>query len=517
MKTLYVPFILILGLLISSCSSDLSESVDYGSIAGSVSDATTGEPVATVNVTLVPGGASTVTGSDGSFLFKNIDAGEYTIEISKENYKSNSRTVTVKAGDPTSVHLLIERIPSIVTADRETLDFGDNPSLNTLSFNIVNSSYEDLNWEIEERCDWITEVKPAKGVLAYGKTEGIVVVIDREKLSNGENKSVIVIRSSDGSSEVNVVAYGPSIASVRMDEVTNITTTSATFLATIVRNGNPVYSECGFVFSQNSMPTLENCISNFKCSANYEGQFQYGISGLQIDQTYYVRAYAINDMGIAYSANEIRFNTEKPTPKVVTLDVTNIKPNYATFQGEITFAGEPVYTECGFVYDTTPEPTTDNNKIIVNRSGVTGYYSTTVDYLPTTYYVRAYATNKYGTVYGESKSVNTEWVDFPEAGIAVQADDLASSVNFYTAQTVCKNSRIGGYSDWRLPTIDELAFIYLNRDYLNKNNNNNHYWSSNTSNNDTRADYLKFSTGEIYSSDVLDKHSVIAVRTLTKD
>lgn len=116
-----------------SCSSDLDDESTTGSISGSVSDATTGEPVATVNVTLMPGGQSTVTGTDGSFSFRNLESGEYTLEISKEGYKPNSSAVTVRTGDSTPAHLLIERIPAIVTADRGTLDFGDNPSLNTIT------------------------------------------------------------------------------------------------------------------------------------------------------------------------------------------------------------------------------------------------------------------------------------------------------------------------------------------------------------------------------------------------
>lgn len=52
-----------------ACSKDSVETLP-GRIAGSVSDKTTGEPVATVNVSLSPGGQSTVTGNDGTFSFE---------------------------------------------------------------------------------------------------------------------------------------------------------------------------------------------------------------------------------------------------------------------------------------------------------------------------------------------------------------------------------------------------------------------------------------------------------------
>ena len=268
---------------IVSCSSDPSKEFAYGSIAGSVSDATTGEPVPTVNVTLSPGGNQTVTGSDGSFTFNNLEAREYSIKISKEGYKSNSAQFIVRNGESISAHLLIERSAGIVKADRQTLNFGDNQSLNTLSFNIVNSGYEDLEWEIEERCDWITEIKPAKGVLPYGKTEGIVVVIDRNLLEPGKNTAIIVIRSSEGSSQMYIEATGTNKAlpKLNVSAATNITSSSATLNGEIANDGEPPYTERGFVFSMNPVPTLENTISKLTCPVNTTAKFSYTISELK--------------------------------------------------------------------------------------------------------------------------------------------------------------------------------------------------------------------------------------------
>ncbi len=100
-----------------------------------------------------PGGSSTVTGSDGTFTFHNLEPNSYTLTITKEGYKQNSSIVSVCIGEPTAAHLLIERVPAVVTADRKLLDFRENESTNTLSFNIVNPGYTDLEWEIEKRCD----------------------------------------------------------------------------------------------------------------------------------------------------------------------------------------------------------------------------------------------------------------------------------------------------------------------------------------------------------------------------
>lgn len=489
MKQFYFLCSLLVVAIVSSCADNASEDEyyydDYGIIAGSISDKTTGEPVATVNVTLDPSGASTVTGSDGTFSFHNLYDYSYTLSISKEGYKPNSAEVYVPMGETTPVHLLIERIPAIVTADRDLLDFGSNASTNTLSFNIVNSSYEDLEWEIEERCDWITEVKPQKGTLRYGKTEAIVVVIDRAVLSDGENEAVLVVRSSNGSTEVRVAAKGDAHAfpSVTIYEPTYISTSSAILSGEITDEGAPAYTERGFVYATSSMPTLENAMK-VTAPSSTTATYSCTIDKLTFGETYYARAYVRNANGVAYSKNETHFTPQETVAKVETLEVTDadISAGTATFRGTIVGAGDPSYTERGFVYSTMHEPTINDNVIRANGSAVIGSYSAYVENLPkSSYYVRAYATNKVGTAYGEEIAVSEDWVVLSGLGIAVQKEDIG--YNYWESiNGMCVNSTLGGYTDWRLPTKEELMSLYVNRDYIGNFYTGEglyrYYWSS---------------------------------------
>lgn len=506
MKQFYFLFSVLVAATLCSCSTDIAESA-LGSIAGSVSDRTTGEPVATVNVSINPGGSSTVTGNDGTFSFRNLDEGSYTLSIAKEGYKQNSSTVTVRPGDPTLAHLLIERIPAIVTADRELLDFGANTSSNTLSFNIVNSGYVDLEWEIEERCDWITEVKPSKGILKYGKTEAIVVVIDREALPAGENETVIVVRSSNGSSEVKVTAIGAERYLPRLNtlEASEITSSSVTLYGEITDAGLPTYTERGFVYSSNSTPTFDNMIAKVTSPVTKDAKYSCELKGLSVGQTYYVRAYATNSVGTAYSTNEINFTTVLTLPTVETLDIVDadIQKGTATFRGSVISAGEPAYSERGFVYGTIPEPTIYDNKVVASGVGVEGAYSVYMKNLPnTTYYVRAYAMNQGGVVYGEQKCVESEWVDLSSIGLSIHRQDIGKG-DVGTLTTMCQNSRIGGYTDWRLPTLSELSLLYTNREVIGHFEKGT-YWSSTSVLDSYYFDYyyyhVDFRTGESSST-----------------
>lgn len=406
MKKIYGAVIYVAITILCGCSNDISEiQQPMGSIVGSVSDRTTGEPVSTANVSISPGGSQTVTGSDGLFTFRNLEEGSYTLTITKENYKQNSNTVSVRRGDPTPVHLLIERVPAVVTADRELLDFGDNASTNTLSFNIVNPGYIDLAWEIEERCDWITEVKPAKGTLKFGKTEAIVVVIERDLLASGLNEAVIVVRSSNGSSDVKVTAIGAEKEApvLNVTDISDIDRATAVFSGEIVKPGIPSYSKRGFSYSLTSM---DDSAAELLAEVNEERTFSFKVSGLTAGKTYYVRAFAINDYsGKVWSANELSFTTIESYPQVRTNDVTdlNLSSGTCTLNGFIENVGTPAYTERGFCLSDSGEPSIDKTKFTVAGSG-SGTFTSTISGLSNekTYRVRAYVAQNGKIFYGST-------------------------------------------------------------------------------------------------------------------
>ncbi len=66
--------------------------------------------------------------------------------------------------------------------------------------------------------------------------------------------------------------------------------------------------------------------------------------------------------------------------------------------------------------------------------------------------------------------------------IAVQLTDKGTGT-FSEATASCKNSNLGGYTDWRLPTKEELVAIYENKKVIgnfseNPNASSSCYWSS---------------------------------------
>jgi hypothetical protein len=104
------------------------------------------------------------------------------------------------------------------------------------------------------------------------------------------------------------------------------------------------------------------------------------------------------------------------------------------------------------------------------------------------------------------------WTD-PATGLAWTTEDNGSDVNWSQATTYCSNQRLGGYSDWRLPTIDELQGIYdasaIVGDYHVKGNlklSGNYQWSS-TQKNAGQAWFYVFIKGKRYSFRISDSKS----------
>lgn len=410
-KIIYFLGIAILLGLFQSCDSKNQEIT--GGIYGMVVDKATGEPVKSAGVTLNPNGASTVTGSDGHFEFSNLEQGGYEVVIKKTDYKEfTSGMITVDAGRTTHVDVQIEKLPPSLRVinnnneDIDILDFGAQKSDISRSFNIFNDGESSLEWEITYTADWIKSVSKTSGTLKAGGTQALVLTIDREKLAGGENTTTVHITSDNGSKQLTIRAYGDTKPILNMIDVQNITKTSADFLGEILDAGDPVYTERGFVYATSSMPTIDNTIAKITSTINNNTQYTSAVTGLIEGYTYYVRAYAINNVGISYSSNEVKFSTIAQSVEITTDDVTDIDviAESAVLNATMTNVGSPRFTERGFYYGTNPEPTASDN-VIRDYGTKAGKFSATVTNLQSsaTYYVRAYAIQNDKHIYGETK------------------------------------------------------------------------------------------------------------------
>lgn len=409
---LLVGIILFGGLYYSCAPEDLP-----GSIYGTVVDKATGEPIKSAGVELSPSGLKTVTGSEGQFEFTELDPGKYTLLVTKTGYMDGvSHTIEVKPGQQSKGDVQIEQIPpalKVVDENNEDLlelHFGDAEADVARSFNIYNDGAEKLSWEIVKTAIWIDSISKTTGDLFSNAKQAVVVTINRNKLEEGENKTTLQITSSNGSKSLTIIAINNRKAiALNTLECTEVKGTTAVFNAEMLHEGNPKYTERGFVYATQQQPTVENTIVKLTAPVNENLHFSVQAVDLAANTTYYVRAYAINALGTVYSTNQVSFMVQTSAPSVTTHAFTNlnIEAGTAIFNGEVVNVGDPAYTERGFVYGTVPNPTIDDTKKVVSGTG-TGTFSANIIGLKegNTYYVRAYAQNVKGVAYGKDVVVN---------------------------------------------------------------------------------------------------------------
>ncbi len=184
---------------------------------------------------------------------------------------------------------------------------------------------------------------------------------------------------------------------------------TAEVCAEVLSLNNGTLLDAGFVYSETPEPTLDS----YKVSCGVVRKLTTTLHGLKPETDYYVRAYATNERGTAYSEElKIRTTATPTVPTVRTGTASDVQAYSAVFSATIDNLGEvSEITQHGHVWSTTPNPTTSANK---TRLGITSrigeYTSKLTDLMPnTTYYVRAYAVNAVGTGYGEEISFTTDF------------------------------------------------------------------------------------------------------------
>ncbi len=162
--------------------------------------------------------------------------------------------------------------------------------------------------------------------------------------------------------------------------------------------------------------------------------------GLTPGTTYTYRVYSYNriDSAPIYS-NELKILTTNTMilPLISTTEPSEIKTTSAISGGSISSDGASAISAIGVVWSFSPNATIDLSTKTINDKGVGSYtYTSSIIGLiaNTTYYVRAYATNSFGTAYGNEYRFTT----FSSTEVNVPGHDISDiDGNFYLTVINC--------------------------------------------------------------------------------
>jgi uncharacterized protein (TIGR02145 family) len=186
--------------------------------------------------------------------------------------------------------------------------------------------------------------------------------------------------------------------------ITGITTNTAVSGGNITSNGGAAITTSGVCWSTSTSPTTSG---SHTIDGTANGSFTSSITGLTVNTTYYVRAYATNSVGTAYG-NEVTFATSPVVlATLTTTAVTSITSTTAVSGGNITADGGGSISTRGICWATTASPTISNSKTTDGTGTGTFISNLTGLQTGTTYHIRAYATNSAGTAYGNELTFST--------------------------------------------------------------------------------------------------------------
>lgn len=252
-KTVWGFFCCLALALLVACTEEQVETT--GSIYGIVNDATNGEPVPMAHVSLNPGGKATNTGSDGRYEFLNMEPGQYTIQISKSGYVTNTKQITVVAGQQASGDMLLtsEQQEADIRIDPTSLNFGTTQD--ELVVTLTNQGNAATDWALElGENPWLS-ASLLSGNIAAGKTQSIIFSVDRDKLS--ETKNVKISLSAFGNSYTISVSCAPVNAKSEM----SVTPTELDFGAGETEKAITIKNTGNAILNWNVSGITEACLS----------------------------------------------------------------------------------------------------------------------------------------------------------------------------------------------------------------------------------------------------------------
>lgn len=432
--------------LFSSCASDIVELA--GSVSGVVSDKITQKPIEGCIVSLSPSNNSVSTTAGGTYAFQDLVEGSYTLTFEKEGYDVQSKEVEVVANTDKKINVFLEPEAERIVSSAEQLNFGDLSS--EIDLFLSYSSSKSVSYSIKADADWI-KVSPSSGTLS-NKSQLTKVIIDRSNLSIGDYSKKLTILTQNATLEIPVYVQKVELSAPKVSnngDFYELTESSCKVNGLIVGTGGSQITSYGHCWSTKGTPTINDSKTNLGDTQEV-GSFTSSLTQLKGGSIYYVRAYAVNALGVSYSNQLVLSVPIVDKPKVSTMPATDINETSAALNAHIDGDGGSKITEYGFYYGTT-ESTTNKHNISVEEGKTQLKLVLSGLKEGTKYYFKAFAKNSKGEAYGETLTFTTSSENVP----VVQTLN-AQNVSYKSA-TMAGRIVDKGYSE-----VTECGFYYGN-------------------------------------------------------
>ena len=417
------------------------------------------------------------------------------------------------------------------------------PSISTLTITNISSNFANSGGVISsEGCSAIIEkgicwsLNPSPTIINSKSSDGVGTANFNSTITGLNPLTKYYVRAyaknglgtnygnEDTLTTTNLITQGLSVPILgTINAVLTNNNTTALSGGYISNDGGSNIIARGVCWSKSSNPTILDSITSDGTGLGYYTSTINGLNGCST--VYHFRAYATNSIGTGYgNQNSV---TISPVPAIITDSISNIGYYNATSGGSIANDGGCTIIQKGICWSYHSNPTISDYLSSFGTgtgsfvSNITGLYANR------TYYVRAYSTNSLGTTtYGPQNvfitaTPNTLYIGQIYAGgiifyidstgqhglvcdtvnlgnfqrgcyetniqtstdIGTGASNTAAIIancnEIDIAARICDDLIFNGYSDWFLPSRDELSLMWANLKMQDLGNFTlNNYWSS---------------------------------------
>jgi uncharacterized protein (TIGR02145 family) len=213
---------------------------------------------------------------------------------------------------------------------------------------------------------------------------------------------------------------------IKTRELTQVTYNQATVQGTVDDLSGLPHEAYGFCYGTKEVPTIADSLVQLGSSPKV-GDFDAQLKKLNPMTTYYVCAFIKEGDSYIYGKT-IRFETTSaPVPVLTVIAPSNISYTSAVFGGLIQNFESDTIIESGLCWGISQNPTINDRKLMNTQHVNPFQYAISGLNAGTTYYGRAYATNKSGIGYSENAVIQTLPFALPAVSTGLATDIMDTS------------------------------------------------------------------------------------------
>lgn len=390
--------------VISGKTSTLDIQMDQkGGISGTVIDRSTGKSLENCNVYLSPLGISKTTNSSGRFEYDMLNAGTYTLTFSKSGYNDQTTTIKVKSGQISTCDVQLK--PS-------SADMG---SISGIVKDYITGQFVE-NCKVSLSPSGVTKGTDADGLYSFNNLQPGAYTLTFSKIGyHDQSKSVNVEEGKTTTCDVQLRNTDQLELSTQLLDFGESNST----MSFSVKNNTASKYDINIV---KSVEWLSFSQSNFTVSANNQMNITAYVDRSKVGPGTYNTTATMQYTG-STSGNVVMqvkmVKAEQIVPAVETKAAFDVTATTFKIGGVISATGGSVVTAYGHCWSTNPNPTIETAQSTnYGRTTETMSFNSSINQnlVNTVVYVRAYATNAYGTGYGNEMQVTSSSVDLGDGG-----------------------------------------------------------------------------------------------------